>query len=174
MVNQYKRLLAAGGAAAAATVIAVSGFTAASASPAASPRVHGTEHLSLMNTSDTATHESFIMTGLVTAGGVDIPSTSHSGADLIKVPGGTFKIAHQTGKVKQSFNPRTCLFSINETGPFEFKAGTGKFAGIRGGGKYHLNILAVAARDSHGKCAQSKAPLAFQQTINATGQMSLP
>ncbi len=152
------------------TALSGAGLAAASASAGARPATSGTEHFQIMTTSGTASNQSIIATGLFTAGGVD-----HSGGKVDKVvfPGGTFKIAHSPGKGPQTFNPKTCLLTINQHGTYTVGHGTGKYKGISGHGKYKLSILGVEAK-SGGKCAQSKPPVAFQLIIKASGPVSLP
>ena len=42
-----------------------------------------------------------------------------------------------------------------------------------GHGRYQLSILFVAARNSKGKCSQTKPPAAYQQIIKAHGPAKL-
>ena len=152
------------------TALSGAGLAAASASASARPAASGTEHFQIMSTSASSSRQSFIGTGLFTAGGVD-----HTGnrVDKIVVPGGTFKVAHSPGKGPQSFNPKTCLLTVNQHGTYVLGHGTGKFKGISGHGKYRVSIMAVGPK-SGGKCSQSKPPVAFQLIINASGPVSLP
>jgi len=143
----------------------------AASPPAAGSRVSGTEHLQLMTTSATASRVSIIATGVFTAGGVD---REGSKVDTITFPGGTFKINHSgVTPGKQNFNPKTCLLTVKETGPYTIGHGTGSYAGIRGHGKATVTILAIAARNSNGKCSMSRPPTAFHQVINASGPIHL-
>jgi hypothetical protein len=64
------------------------------------------------------------------------------------------------------------LLTINLHGTYTIGHGTGKYAGISGSGKYQLAILGIGAR-SHGKCSQTKAPVAWQQVITASGPAHL-
>ena len=86
----HKRIVALVGAATMATLVSGAGLAAASASPA-SPAASGTEHFYLMTTQPSASRYSVIATGLFTAGGTDV---SGSKSDLVKLPGGSFKINH--------------------------------------------------------------------------------
>jgi hypothetical protein len=162
-----KRFLGAAGALAAAVSLVVTGLTAASAG---STRVSGTEFFQLMSTSATSTTQSAIVHGVFTDYGVD-----HSGntVDTIVLQKGSFKVAHSAGTGPQHFNPRTCLATVNQHGTYRIFHGTGKYAGIRGHGTYHVSLLFVAARVS-GKCSQAKPPVAFQEIITASGPVSLP
>jgi hypothetical protein len=171
MPRYYKKLAAAASVIVTAGAVAVSGLAAASASPAVTPAVSGTEHFQLMTTSPTSNRSTIIGRGSVfTAGGVDIAGNT---TDTVKFPGGTFKIRHSPGKGPQSFNPRTCLLTINQHGTYRLGHGTGKFKGISGHGRYHLLILAIAARNARGKCSQTKPPRVWQQVIQAQGPVTL-
>jgi len=151
---------------AAATAAVTGGGTAlASRAPAAS----GTEHLQLMSTSATSNKASIIVSGVFTAGGVDVQGNK---TDTVKFSNGSFKIAHSNGTGTQKFNPTTCLMSLQLHGTYKISNGTGAYKGISGHGKYQLSILGVAAR-VNGKCSQKAAPIAFQQLIKASGPVSL-
>jgi hypothetical protein len=175
------KLLAAAGAIAAAGAVTVAGLTAASAAstapavPAAAavqPSVSGIEHFQIMSTSATSNKQSIIALGSVfTAGGVNLGGNR---VDKAVFPGGTFKIRHFRGHGTTRFNPATCLLRINRHGTYKLRAGTGKYAGISGHGRYRLKIRAVTARNSNGHCSQSKPPVAFQQIIKAHGPVTLP
>ena len=171
MPRYYKKLVAAASVIVTAGAVAVSGLAAASASPTVRPSVTGTEHFQLMTTSPTSNRATVIARGSVfTAGGVDIQGST---TDTIKFPGGTFKIKHSPGTGPQSFNPKTCLLTVNQRGTYRVGHGTGKYKGISGHGKYHVLILAIAARNANGKCSQTKPPRVFQQLIQAHGPVTL-
>jgi hypothetical protein len=144
------------------TGIALAGTQGATAS---------TESFQIMTTSGTSSNFSVIATGAFTAPGVDHENSNGTTAAFV-FPNGTVKLRHSAGTGRQSFNPKTCLLTLNLHGTYKLTGGTGKYAGITGGGRYTLSILAVAAR-SGGKCSMSKPPLAFQQVINASGPVSL-
>lgn len=150
----------------AATVAMLGGGAAlASRTPAAS----GTEHLQLMSTSATSNKAGVIVSGVFTAGGVDIQGSK---VDTFKFANGSFKVAHSNGKGTQSFNPTTCLMTIQFHGTYKISHGTGKYAGISGHGNYQLSILGVGAKVK-GKCSQKAPPVAFQQLIKASGPVRL-
>lgn len=165
MLKVRSRLLGAAGALAAAGAITVSGVAAAAAHTNAS----GTEQFQLMSTSATSSTSSIIARGVFTAGGVD-----HAGSkvDTAVFSNGSFKIAHSKGTGSQSFNPKTCLMTVNQHGTYTLSGGTGKYAGISGSGTYQVSILAVGAR-SGGTCSKTKPPVAFQQIIKASGPVKL-
>ncbi len=185
MLNYGKRLTAAAGVIVTAGAVAIGGLTAASASPAARyaaqpaartahatarAAVSGTEHFQLMSTSATSNKSKIIATGVFTAGGVD-----HGGnrVDKVVFPGGTFKIRHSPGHGPQRFNPRTCLGVIHQHGTYRIGHGTGRFAGIRGHGRYRVSILLIGARNANGKCSQRKPPRVFEEIIKARGPVRL-
>lgn len=170
MLNVRNRIAGAAGAAVAAGAIAVCGAAAASAAPhAGRPAASGTEQFQLMNTSATSSSSSIIAHGVFTAGGVD-----HSGrkVDTVVFPNGTFKITHGKGTGTQHFNPKTCLLTVSQKGPYTLSGGTGAYAGISGSGTYQLSILAVGAR-SGGACSKTAPPVSFQQLIRASGPVHL-
>jgi hypothetical protein len=108
------------------------------------------------------------LAGVFTAGGVDHPGNK---VDTAVFSDGTFKIAHSNGTGTPRFNPKTCLFALALNGTYQVGHGTGAYAGISGHGIYRLNITAVAARNSAGKCSNNFA--AYQQIIKAQGPLSL-
>lgn len=170
MARYYKKLLAAASVIVTAGAVAVSGVAAAGASPVVRPSVSGTEHFQLMSTSATSNRASIIAHGSVfTAGGVDIQGNT---TDTARFSNGTFKIRHSPGHGPQTFNPITCLLTINQHGTYRLSHGTGHFAGISGHGKYKLHILAVARR-VNGHCSMSKPPKVFQQIVTAQGPVHL-
>jgi hypothetical protein len=154
-------------AAAAATVIGGTGIAMAGTHSAAS----GTENFQMMTTSATSPTASVIASGVFTAPGVDHEG-QHNTATFT-FPNGTVSLKHSAGTGKQTFDPKTCLLTINEHGTYNMTGGTGSYAGITGSGKYQLSILAIGA-SSGGKCSKSKPPVAFHQVINASGPVTLP
>jgi hypothetical protein len=167
MFSYRKRLLAVASVAVTAAAAVISGLTAADA---ASPALSGTEHFQLMVVSAKATSGPVIATGLFTAGGVD-----HQGqtTDVFTFPNGTIKVRHSPGRGKQSFNPRSCLLTIALHGTYTIVHGTGRYAGITGHGIYHLNILAIGARNARGKCSSKAPPVVFEQIIKGSGPVKL-
>jgi hypothetical protein len=168
MLKGRNRLLAAAGAVAAAGAIAVSGVAAAGA--ASHPNVAGTESFQIMTTSATSTTSSFIAYGQVfTAGGTD---KGGSKTDTITLPGGTFKITHSKGTGTQTFDPKTCLLTINQHGTYTISGGTGTYATISGNGTYKISILDIGQK-SGGVCSKTLPPTTFQEVIKASGTATL-
>jgi hypothetical protein len=169
MVKHKNKLLAAVSAVVTAAALAVSGLTSASASPGASHGISGTEHLQIVSGSATARTVGVIATGAFTAGGTDITGST---TDTLRFPGGTFQVTHSPGQGTHSFDPRTCLATVNVHGQVTLGHGTGRYARISGHGTYALTILEIAAR-SHGNCSPANRPVAFQQILKAQGQVHL-
>ncbi len=158
-----RRILgAAAGALCLAAVVAGTSVTAASASTTASK----TEHFRFMSTSASSSMASAIAWGAFTAGG-----TINTNSGLVRFPHGTFRaIHHRTSSVAQ-LNRRSCLFTAVEHGTYRLGHGTGRYRHISGHGQYTSRVRAVLARNSKGKCSQSRPPRAFQQVINAWGPL---
>ena len=172
MLKRHTRIYAAVGALLTAGALAGTGAVAASAAPAGHARsaVSGIEHFQFMTTSPTATSDSAIATGLFADGGKI--RKVNSNPSIVALSRGTFRVRHSQGRGKPTFNARTCLFRLHVVGTYRLSHGTGKYAGIRGHGTYHLSIISVQPR-SHGKCAKNARPLAFQQVIRASGPAHL-
>src|SRR5579872_6966794 len=143
-----KTITATIAAAAAAAAVSGAGIALASTGSAATS---GAQSFQLMSTSGTSPTSSVIARGVFTGAGVD-HEHAHNNATFV-FRNGTIRLHHSAGKGPQSFNPKTCLLTISQRGTYRLTGGTGKYAGITGGGHYQLSILAVGAR-SGGKCSQ--------------------
>jgi len=163
-----KMIISALTAAAAAAVMGGAGLAAASTHAA----VSGTEHFQMMTTSGTGSTASVIASGVFTAPAVDHEHEATNTATFT-FANGTITLKHSNGTGTQSFNPKTCLLTVNQHGTYKLQSGTGAYAGISGSGTYQLSILGIGA-SSGGKCVQNKPPVAFHQVINASGPVSLP
>jgi hypothetical protein len=155
-----------------ATVVAAAVAPAvaqASARPAAS--ASGTERFRAMSTNATSSTRVVIGSGLFTTGGVDHES-SDGMTETFVFPGGSFKLKVVSATSSQRVNPQSCLATITRHAQYKVAGGTGKYAGISGHGTAVAQILAIAAR-SAGKCSLDKPPVAFEQTIAATGPIRL-
>ena len=148
-------------------VLVVGGAGAAFA--ASSPGSARPERLRIISTKATSDRLSVIATGIVTAGGVDIPARV---TDTVVLPGGTLKFRHVARTNTASFNARTCLGTESQKGRFTIGHGTGKYAGVHGTGKFVTRIVFVTARNRAGHCTHVQAPATFQQVITATGTAS--
>jgi hypothetical protein len=149
----------------AAAVIGGAGLAGASVSPAAVQ----TEHFQLVTASATSNTAEVIAYGAFTGSAIDIMGNT---TDTFKFPHGSFQVRHSPGQGAQSFNPSTCLLTVNEHGTYTLGHGTGRYAGISGHGTYQISILSIGAR-SKGRCSQNQPPVAFQQIIKASGPVHL-
>lgn len=171
MRKTHIRLLGAAGSVLAAGAIALSGIVAATAAPrAAGAGDEGIEHFQFMSTSATSNKSTVIAQGVFTAGGVDTATSNTT--DTMQFPNGTIKLRHSPGTGSTSFNPHTCLLTVNLHGTYKLLSGTGEYTEISGHGTYQAHILAVFAR-SQGKCTQSKPPAAYELLIRASGPVEL-
>ena len=126
----------------------------------------------MMTTSAMSTSDALIASGVFTAPAVDHEHEATNTATFT-FANGTITLKHSNGTGTQSFNPKTCLLTVNQHGTYKLQSGTGAYAGISGSGTYQLSILGIGA-SSGGKCVQNKPPVAFHQVINASGPVSLP
>ena len=170
MMKLRSKILAGMSTIAVAGVVAAAGLTSASASPTAGAARSGFEYFQLVKTSSAnSAPETIIGRGVFTAGG-SAADTSGTTA-TVTFPSGTFVITHSKGTGTPRFNPRTCLFTLALNGTYQLGHGTGAYAGISGHGIYRLNITAVAARNSAGKCSNKLT--AYQQITRAQGPAHL-
>ena len=165
MPRNHRKLLAAAGAVAAAATIAATTVTTASAAPRAQAR-SGTEHIQIMSTSTASSPASALAYGEFTAAGHADLGDARIGKVIF--PGGTIRLSHHAGHGTTRFNPRTCLAVISQPGTYRIVGGTGRYAGIRGHGRYQLSLMFIAAR-SKGKCSSAKAPVARQELLRLSG-----
>jgi hypothetical protein len=107
-----------------------------------------------------------IITGVVNAGGTEHPGRAIDDATFA---GGSFRIDHSTGQPSASFDTRTCVGTISQTGPFTVRDGTGRFAGLAGSGSYVFHALYTTARDAAG-C--TKVMTGYIESIDGTATLS--
>jgi hypothetical protein len=169
MMKHRTRLAAAAGAVATAGIIATTGVMAATA--AQRPAAPGAESFQIMTTSASGPASVIASGAVFTAAGTDQENHKANTA-VFTFPGGTVSLKHSPGKGSQNFNPKTCLATLNFHGTYNYTGGTGAYAGITGSGTYKLSILAIAGR-SGGKCSMNVPPVAWHQTVNATGTAGL-
>lgn len=150
-----------------AAIAALASTVAATAS--ASPQ---TEHFSFIDTSDSSQAASAIATGAFTAGGTTV---LNRGSDTMRLSNGTIKFEiHFTHAPKTNANPTSCLVTEQSSGTYTLTDGTGSYTGIRGSGRFAQAAHQVGPT-AHGKCSfTSGNPVASQQTVTASGPVSLP
>jgi hypothetical protein len=160
----------AGVASASPTHPAITAHPATAAHPAGSHRARtGTEHFQAVSTSLTSNRSKVLAFGVFNASGVDI-STSNT-RDTFKFPGGTFRVTHKVTHSTQHFNKAICAARAHQRGTYRISHGTGKYAGIRGHGRFTVNVLLVDRHTAHG-C--SHRPIGIQVIIRALGPVTLP
>jgi len=187
--NGERRLRLAGTRGTRAAVLGVAGTAAAAAvvglalpagASTVTPQHHaqwGTEHFQLMNTTTSQTSNTgpLIAYGVFTAGGTDYQNPN--GTDTFVFPGGSFTVIHTPApnSPNPTFNDKTCLFQVAQTGTFKLAGGTGRYWHIAGHGTYTLSVIGISTRLANGQCNPSQtAPLAAQQQlIQAVGQVRL-
>jgi hypothetical protein len=161
------RLVAAIAAVAGSVTLALTGLSAASASPARSA-ASGTEHFQFVVLHNVG-FTPVIMHGVVLASGTDYEGNN---TDVLKFPGGSFKLNHVETSGSEPLNPKTCLGQTVNIGTYKITGGTGKFKGISGHGTYHFTEL-IITKKVNGICRTDLPFKAFQQIIYASGPMSL-
>ncbi len=99
-----------------------------------------------------------------------------NGRSTLYFHAGNLRVKHtQTGSPKQSFNPKTCVFSQVGGGVYTVVAGTGKFYGAKGHGKYAVHFTFKFPRLKNGKCntSQSAVPISGKISFLAYGPLSV-
>jgi hypothetical protein len=131
-------------------------------SPAPAAR---TEYFHVAST-DVAGPGAIIITGVVNAGGTEHPGRAIDGATFA---GGGFRIDHSAGHPTVAFDPKTCVVTIDQTGPFSVIDGTGRFSALAGSGKYVFHAIYTTARNASG-C--TKVVTAYLETIDGAVTLS--
>ena len=101
-----------------------------------------------------------IVTGVINAGGIEHPGRA---VDNAVIDGTTFRIDHSAGQPTVGFDPKTCVGTITQTGPFRVSGATGSLSELNGSGTYLFNAEYTTARSSTG-CTQTMT--AYIETIN--------
>ncbi len=89
--------------------------------------------------------------------------------DKAKLYRGTFKIYRHITYRSTPEPPSNCLFTETERGTYTIGASTGRYAGIRGSGKFTLRITGVLASTAKGQCGRT---VAFQQIMYERGPVN--
>ena len=109
-------------------------------------RSAGVEYFHVAST-DSEGPGAIIVTGVVDAGGAEHPGRAIDGATFA---GGGFRIDHSVGHPTIAFDPKTCVGTIDQTGPFSIIDGTGRFAALAGSGNYVFHAIYTTARGAGG------------------------
>ena len=132
-------------------------------------KISGAELLRFMSTKAVSRKISVIASGAFTVGGTDRPGRV---TDVLRFPGGTLRYRHVTRTFSASFDPQTCLLTENLTGTFTLGHGTGRYASVRGSGKFALSIVGVTRKNRAGQCTHVQASATFQQVSTANGTVT--
>ena len=101
-----------------------------------------------------------IVTGVINAGGIEHPGRA---VDNAVIDGSTFRIDHSAGQPTVRFDPKTCVGTITQTGPFSVSGATGSLSQLNGSGTYRFNAEYTTARSTTG-CTTTMT--AYIETIN--------
>ena len=140
------------------------GGTWGGSAPASSDR---TEYFHVASTT-AAGPGAIIVTGVFDDGGIERPGRA---VDSAVFGDGTFRIDHSAGQPTARFDPKTCVGTITQTGPFRVYNGTGRFSGIQGTGTYWFYATYTTARDASG-CTTTMT--AYIETISGAITVSPP
>ena len=153
-----RRSLILGLVSAAALVI---GGVAPSAS--ASTTHSGWERFLIVQTDETATINPVIGDGPIHARGRDVQVNNHR--DRFAFPAGAVKIDHYATAHHESFDPKTCVGRVSETGVYTVNGGTGRYSNASGHGNYRLQVYFIG-------CHQGDPSNVFSLVIHASGPLS--
>lgn len=118
-----------------------------------------TEHFRIGSSKPTGPG-TIIVTGVVNAGGLERPGPA---VDSAVFTGGGFRVDHSVGHPTVRFNPRTCVGTITQSGPFRIFDGTGRFSHLQGSGRYRFRADYTTSRNRSG-CTQTMT--AYIETID--------
>ena len=143
--------------------------TMSGAGPAlASARPGNVRHESfrILSTSDTARAHSVIATGSFTAGGSVVLGRTTDREFLYR---GTFETTRHITFRTPPAPPQGCILNVTERGTYALGHGTGRYAGIRGNGRFVSRITIVFARTGPNNCGNT---VAFQQIMSESGTVN--
>jgi hypothetical protein len=118
-----------------------------------------TEHFYVASTNP-AGPGAIIVTGVINAGGIEHPGRA---VDNAVIDGEHLRIDHSAGQPTVSFDPKTCVGAITQTGPFSVSGATGGLSQLNGSGTYRFNAQYTTARSTTG-CTKNMT--AYIETIN--------
>jgi hypothetical protein len=166
-----RRILTIASAAVLAVGASAACLAASASASTAKPAASGAEHFVLIATSVGPTSLTFhaIYYGVVTGAGTEL-SPNNSNADVVHLPGGTFKLVH-TAPPSPSVNTKTCVAVAKGKATWHFADGTGKYKGISGHGSAVINEVGILGK-VHGACSLNALPAAFFIVVNGSGSAS--
>jgi hypothetical protein len=137
------------------SVAAISGTSiAAAAPPQQQSAKQGAEHLVIMGISARSGALSVIATGLFTDGGTAslLPPEPYL---VLKLGAGSIRLTAR-GAAKFKLDRATCLVTISGHNTYTLGHGTGKYAGIRGSGRFTITGSQVIRRKAGGACESER------------------
>jgi hypothetical protein len=156
----------------AAITLSGAGIAAASAEQSAPASHQGAEHFTFMLTSTTGVG-SIIATGVFTDGGTMNLFGRGSSAEM-KLGAGTIRLTPTSHRGPSSkTDSATCLTTVSERGTYKLSHGTGRFAGIRGSGRFTITDRTVSHHKRQGGCVTNRLPLAIQAILTLSGPVTL-
>ncbi len=166
------------------TIAAAALTVGLAASPAASAAVasgkSGTEVIQGSTTKLSVIRSNAPVVPLKAYGVVDTYGTINlggptNGRSTLYFHAGNLGVKHTQTSTKQSLNLKTCVVSQVEGGVYTVVAGTGKFDGAKGHGKYVVDFTAKLPRLKNGKCntSQSAVPISGKISFLAYGPLSV-
>ena len=127
--------------------------------------ISGTQHFQIVGTSVSGSRSRVAAYGLFNTSGADRAITGH--VDVFRFGNGSFQVTHKpVGSQRQHFSKVTCSGTFSQHGVYRLSHGRGRYAGIRGHGRYVLHGLLVTRHTAHG-CGRQ--PIAVHTVIDAEG-----
>jgi hypothetical protein len=158
-------------AAAAASITLITGAGASMAAVRAPESPHwtrGIQHFQIVGTSVSGKVNRVAAYGVFNASGIDREISGH--VDVFRFGNGSFLVTHKPTHSRSFFNKRTCAGRFVQRGVYRLGHGRGRYAGIRGHGRYLLHALFVTRHTRHG-CGRK--PIAAQTVVWAHGPVSV-
>jgi hypothetical protein len=165
------RIIRAVIAAAAVTITLTTGAGASMAAvqtPGSPHWTNGFEHFQIVGTSLSGKINQVAAYGVFNASGIDREISNH--VDVFRFSNGRFLVTHKPTHTHSFFNKRTCAATIIQRGVYRLSHGRGRYAGIRGHGRYLLHGLFVTRHTRHG-CGRK--PIAVHTVVWAGGPVSV-
>jgi len=149
-----------------ATVVMAVAGTVGMAAPASAST--GTQHFVILQRDDS--HGSVSASGPITGQGRNFESPD-GGVGTFVFPGGTVEVVHPETSNHVSLEPRTCVLSLEFTGTYTLRHGTGIYSGVRGSGTYSGKGTFV---ERHTATGCSDEPISAVVVIRLDGTTTLP
>jgi hypothetical protein len=95
----------------------------------------------------------------------------NNNTDKFVFTNGSVTVTHQTTSTSESFDPRSCSGTHNETGNYQIAGGTKAYAGASGHGTYSLRSTFRSTRTATGCSQRGGSGTGY---VTATGWTNLP